>query len=137
MRCLLLVSLLLVTVSACASRTVESESVVHDLSPQEVSDVLEAKEERDLFVLNVHTPYEGELAGTDAFIEDWENIAAHQDVLPLDKSRPLLVYCRSGRMSSSAVKQLETLGYETIYHLEGGMRAWNDAGLPLINYTAS
>ncbi len=114
-----------------------SATVIEKVSPEQASELLRQKDEHGLFVLNVHTPYEGEIAGTDAFIEDWEDIAAHQDELPVDKSQHILVYCRSGRMSASAAEQLRTLGYENIYDLEGGMRAWNEAGLPLINATSS
>lgn len=109
---------------------------VHNLGPQQVRELLDQKEAKGLFVLNVHTPYEGELEKTDTFIEDWETIAAHTDQLPQDKSQPLLVYCRSGRMSTSAVEQLKALGYTDISHLDGGMRAYQESGLPgLKNYT--
>lgn len=113
-----------------------AQQSVQRLNPQQAAELLSQKESRGLFVLNVHTPYEGELEKTDAFIEDWENIAAHTDRLPQDKDAPILVYCRTGRMSTSAVEQLKTLGYTNIYHLEGGMRAYRDAGIPgLLNYT--
>src|SRR3989338_6554923 len=107
-----------------------TEQVVH-LSPLQTQELLQQKEKLNLFVLNVHTPYEGELEKTDAFIEDWQNIAAHTDKLPTNKNQPLLVYCRSGRMSTAAVEQLQKLGYKKIYHLDGGMRAWEQAGLTL------
>ncbi|MBI4151157.1 rhodanese-like domain-containing protein [Candidatus Woesearchaeota archaeon] len=103
-------------------------SAVNDVTPLEAQ-ALAA--DPSVFVLNVHTPYEGEIAGTDAFIEDWEHIANHRDQLPADKDAPILVYCRSGRMSTSAVQQLQELGYTNINHLTGGMNAWKDAGLPI------
>ena len=124
-------AVLLFFLAACAV-----QPVVHQLNPQQVKELLDQKEGRGLYVLNVHTPYEGELEKTDAFIEDWENIAAHPDQLPADKNQPILVYCRSGRMSASAVEQLKALGYTDISHLDGGMRAYQEAGVPgLLNYT--
>ena len=106
---------------------------VSDLDPLQVKDLLDKKEQMDLFVLNVHTPYEGKLDKTDAIIEDWQNIAAHVDQLPSNKDTPVLVYCRTGRMSTAAVAQLQELEYTNIYHLNGGMVAWDKAGLPLID----
>lgn len=103
-----------------------------DLEPQQIKNVLDNKEQLGLFVLNVHTPYEGNLEGTDAIIEDWQNIKAHEDKLPANKATPLLVYCRSGRMSMSAVEQLRELGYSDIYHLKGGMKAWDAAGFEVL-----
>ena len=73
------------------------------------------------FVINVHVPYDGEIAGTDLFMPfDEINAAA----LPADRATPLVVYCRSGSMSSTAVVTLAALGYTNIVELAGGMNAW-------------
>lgn len=84
------------------------------------------------FVVNVHTPYEREIEGTDAFIP-YDKIAEHASELPADKAAPLYIYCRSGRMSALAVPALQRLGYVNIIDLKGGMQAWADAGLPLVD----
>lgn len=120
----------IVLLSAC---TMQAQHDVVNLEPKTVQDLLDAKEKMGLFVLNVHTPYEGTLEKTDAIIEDWEHIAGHVDQLPTDKHTPILVYCRTGRMSTSAAKQLQDLGYTNIYHLNGGMKAWDAQGLPVID----
>ncbi|RJQ18954.1 rhodanese-like domain-containing protein [Candidatus Woesearchaeota archaeon] len=120
--------LLILLLSACSPQ--EGAGFI-DLEPKQVADLIEGN--TDLFILNVHTPYEGKLEGTDAFIEDWQNIAAHQDELPKDKGAPLLVYCRTGRMSTSAVQQLQELGYTNITHLKGGMVAYDAAGFEVID----
>ena len=122
--------ILLLLVSSC---TMQAQHDIVNLEPSGVKDLLDSKEKLGLFVLNVHTPYEGKLEKTDAIIEDWENIAAHIDQLPKDKHTPILVYCRTGRMSTSAAKQLQDLGYTNIYHLNGGMKEWDAAGLPVID----
>ncbi len=124
--------LIVVTVllSAC---TMKTQHEVVDLDPPQVKELLDNKEKMGLFVLNVHTPYEGKLEGTDAIIEDWQNLAAHQDQLPADRHTPILVYCRTGRMSTAAVQQLQLLGYKNIYHLEGGMKAWDAQNYPVID----
>lgn len=108
-----------------------SNHEILNVGPEEGKRLLDAKEDMGLFVLNVHTPYEGEVEKTDAFIEDWENIAAHAGQLPSDKHTPLFVYCKTGRMSSSAAEQLKALGYKNIYHLEGGMNAWSAKGFSI------
>jgi len=124
------VLIVVVLLTACSS----VEPIRH-VSPAEADDMIAHKADLGLFVLNVHTPVEGELAGTDEIIEDWEHIADHMDQLPEDKNAPMLVYCRSGRMSASAVEQLKELGYGNIYHLDGGMIAWEDAGFYIENKT--
>ena len=59
---------------------------------------------------------------------DWygEGFAA-QVQAQLDKARPVMVYCRSGRRSAAAAKVLDGLGFTT-YNLKGGILAWTDAG---------
>jgi rhodanese-related sulfurtransferase len=44
-----------------------------------------------------------------------------------DKSKPLLVYCATGARSSSAVSQLQSMGFATIYHLSQGLVSWQGA----------
>ena len=41
-----------------------------------------------------------------------------------DRSQPLLVYCATGARSATAVQQLESMGFKTIYHLNQGLIAW-------------
>lgn len=84
-------------------------------------------------VINVHVPYEGELAGTDAFIP--YNKIRDDPRLPEDKGTELLLYCRSGRMSEEAAVDLHEEGSTNIAHLEGGMKAWEASGRP-VDYNA-
>jgi len=79
-------------------------------------------------VINVHIPYEGEIDGTHLFMPFDEIDAA---ALPSDRGTPLVVYCRSGSMSSTAVVTLAALGYTNIVELDGGMNAWQASGRPL------
>ncbi len=82
--------------------------------------------------MNVHIPYEREIEGTDAFVP-YDKISEHASELPADKSAPLYIYCRSGRMSALATPALQRLGYTNIVDLKGGMQAWVDARLPLVD----
>jgi rhodanese-related sulfurtransferase len=81
------------------------------------------------FVVNVHRPYEGEIDGTDAFIE-YDEIGG-DGRLPADTDTPILLYCQSGRMSAVAADALVDAGYTDVAHLDGGMEAWKAAGMPL------
>lgn len=47
------------------------------------------------------------------------------------KALPVVVTCRNGRSSADAAKRLKKAGFEQVYWLEGGIQAWQQAGLPL------
>ena len=46
-------------------------------------------------------------------------------------ARPIVVYCARGMRGRSAGNTLASLGFASIYQLQGGLRAWKEAGLPL------
>ncbi len=47
------------------------------------------------------------------------------------KGRPIIVNCRSGAQSAVACAQLRRAGFAEVYNLQGGILAWEAAGLPL------
>ena len=87
------------------------------------------------FVVNVHTPYEGELPGTHAFIP-FDKINGDSR-LPQAKDTPIVLYCQSGRMSQIAAEALAADGYENIVDLKGGMFAWVTAGRSIVTNSPS
>lgn len=47
------------------------------------------------------------------------------------KDKPLVITCRSGARSSAAVQVLRRNGYAQAVNLQGGIGAWEQAGMPL------
>jgi rhodanese-related sulfurtransferase len=47
-----------------------------------------------------------------------------------DKSAKLVLYCGGGFRSAMAADNLQKMGYTNAISLDGGWRAWNEAGLP-------
>jgi rhodanese-related sulfurtransferase len=45
--------------------------------------------------------------------------------------RPVIAYCATGMRSRSAGAALAKAGFKEVYNLNGGFRAWKDAGLPV------
>lgn len=83
-------------------------------------------------ILDVRTPAEfaeGHIA--DATVVDWNDPSFPSRVAELDKSKRYLVYCRSGSRSAQAVAAMREMGFTDITELQGGVIAWEAAGLPL------
>jgi len=86
---------------------------------------------KDFTLLNVKTPYIGEIAGTDLYIP-YTDLRARASELPADRSAPIVVYCRTGTESAIAAQELLDLGYTNIENLAGGMTAWTASGRTLV-----
>jgi rhodanese-related sulfurtransferase len=99
-----------------------------DISVEQLAGMLD---DESLTMVNVHIPYEGEIPETDLFIP-FDEITDHLDQLP-DKEAPIVLYCRSGNMSTTAARDLAALGYTNLFELDGGFNAWKAAGYELFD----
>lgn len=92
------------------------------------AELSEMMENKDFTLVNVHIPYEGDLPETDLSIP-FQQINSWQDELP-GKNEKIVLYCRTGHMSTIAANALVDEGYTQIYELDGGFNLWKEAGLP-------
>jgi rhodanese-related sulfurtransferase len=116
--------------SAGNSISVEGGGTYRDISPAQLAEMLTSK---DFIFVNTHIPYEGEIEPTDAFIAFEENGPQRVGDYPEDKNARIVLYCRSGRMSTIVAIELVKAGYTDVWNLEGGMMAWEQAGYELIH----
>lgn len=84
----------------------------------------------DAVVINVHVPDQGAIDGTDLSIP-FDQIV-DDPRLPTDKDVPILLYCKTGRMSQEAADALVAAGYSDVVQLAGGMDAWQASGRALV-----
>lgn len=90
---------------------------------------------KDFMLINVHTPYEGEIAKTDTFVP-YDAIVENTNSLPKDKNAAIILYCKSGNMSGQAVETMKKLGYTNVRHLAGGMDSWKRSGGNLMDLSS-
>ena len=86
------------------------------------------QEKKTLVILDVRTPEEyknSHIAGArlmDFLADDFK-----ASLGKLDKTKVYLLHCRSGSRSSSAFALMKRLGFQSVYHLDGGIIAWRKA----------
>ncbi len=111
------------------STPVNADGVIENVSVAQfdsLSKVLEGK----AILLDVRSPEEwseGIISG--ATLLNYYDDAFSKSLAELPKSEHVLVYCKAGGRSSEAAEQLKNLGFKHIYNLEGGIDAWNEAGM--------
>ncbi len=100
------------------------------LSPDEFEKKLKAS--KDYNLLDVRTKNEfdqGNMANS--VLLDFYRSDFREQVSKLDRNKPVFVYCAVGGRSNAAVGVFNSLGFKQVYDLQGGIRAWSQAGKPV------
>ncbi|MEO8366427.1 MAG: rhodanese-like domain-containing protein [Pseudoxanthomonas sp.] len=65
-------------------------------------------------------------------VEAHPAVANVRDPALAQKSQPLLVYCRTGGRAALSALNLQRMGFTDVRSISGGITAWSDAGLPVV-----
>lgn len=133
------VAALAVVTSACGGADPEPVALAEPAASVETAGGLVSPEQAaelaardDVTVIDVRTAEEfaeGHLAG--ATLIDFYADTFADELAQLDPDETYLIYCRSGNRSGQTVPILAELGIDRVYDLDGGVVAWDGAGLPL------
>ncbi len=113
-----------------SNRQTDQKVSVKNIDANEAEKLLQ--ENKKIVVLDVRTPIEfnaGHIAGATNI--NFYNADFERKLNALDKARPYLVHCAVGGRSAKARELMKTLQFKSIYHLEGGLQAWEKAGKPV------
>jgi phage shock protein E len=91
-----------------------------------------ALKQPNVVLVDVRTPEEynsGHIKGAQNIDIYAPDFAERMSKLPKDAT--ILMYCRSGGRSGSALSFMKEAGYPNIAHLSGGIGAWMSAGKPV------
>lgn len=115
----------------------QAKSVIKEVTVAEVEQQLRTDKP---IVIDVREPHEyasGHIAGAinvprgvlefKADPENPDGIAALHD-----KTAAIVIYCKSGARGALAAQTLGVLGYRSVASLAGGVKAWEEAQLPLM-----
>lgn len=93
---------------------------MHQVSAAELKDWISAN--RDFLLVDIREAWERELFNIGGLHIPMGDLLGHLPEIPKDKD--VVLYCEKGIRSTIAIQRMETLGYNNLYNLSGGMKAW-------------
>ena len=88
-------------------------------------------QDEDFQLIDVREDFEYEMSNLGGTLIPLGGILIEAD--KIDKNKPVVVMCRSGKRSAAAIMQLEQKGYTNLYNLKGGILAWADEVDPTLS----
>ncbi len=119
-----------------AEMVAEAKKRVENLT---VDETAREFEEDDALLVDVREPGEraengsipGAVAAPRGMLEFWADPTSPYHREEFQPNRRIIFHCASGGRSALAAATLEDLGYERVAHLDGGLKAWKEAGRPV------
>ncbi len=95
------------------------------LNPYEAKELIDR--EKNLIIIDARTEteylYEGKLENA-VNLDFLKPRIFKREIQKFDKNKNYLVYCAVGRVSRSACELMAELGFEKVFELSGGLKAW-------------
>ena len=124
------------TATTAAQLVAEARARVENLSPETVAAEMAAG---DVVLIDLREPEErqangvipGAVPAPRGMLEFYADPTSAYHRPEFDPGRRTILHCASGGRSALAADMLHSLGFTRVAHLNGGLKAWQDAGLPV------
>ncbi|WP_304342751.1 rhodanese-like domain-containing protein [Chryseobacterium koreense] len=115
----------------------EAKQQIENLTPLQVKEELEKDgtvliDIRESEELKQHGKIPGSVHAPRGMIEFYADPLLPYHKPEFDKEKRIILQCASGGRSALASQTLKQMGYENVAHLDGGLNAWKEAGLPTV-----
>jgi rhodanese-related sulfurtransferase len=119
-----------------AAMVVEAKARIENLPPGRVAEEVESS---DVLLVDIREADEREKSGVIAgavhaprgMLEFYADPTSPYHRPEFQPDRRIILHCASGGRSALATDALINLGYEHVAHLDGGLKAWKEQGLPV------
>lgn len=113
----------------------EAKRNVENLTPEQVAAELAGG---DALLVDVREPQEreaaaipGSISAPRGMLEFYADPSLPYHKGELDPGRRIILHCASGGRSALGAATLKEMGYTNVAHLDGGIKAWQEAGQPV------
>src|SRR6201986_5576693 len=100
-----------------------------EITVQELKEKIDKGE--DFQLIDVREDFEYEMSNLGGTLIPLGGILIEAE--KIDKTKPVVVMCRSGKRSAAAIMQLEQQGFTNLYNLQGGILTWASEVDPTMN----
>lgn len=116
----------------------EAKAQIENLLPVQVQEELASEgtiliDIREAEELTQNGKIEGSVHAPRGMLEFYADSTLPYHKKEFDKNKRIILHCASGGRSALAAQTLKQMGYHNVAHLDGGLKAWKEAGLPTVN----
>jgi len=116
----------------CSGKTTFENYLYLNMKEISVQELKEKKDSgEDFQLIDVREDFEYEMSNLGGTLIPLGGILIESE--KIDKSKPVVVMCRSGKRSAAAIMQLEQRGFTNLINLKGGILAWAAEVDPSLN----
>lgn len=118
-----------VVAACCISCAAAAETNVTHINAQQAQKLIANKK---VVVLDIRTPEEfaaGHIAGATNI--NFRAADFEKAIAALDKNQTYVLHCASGNRSTQSLPTFSKLEFKSVCHLDGGIKAWQKAKLPV------
>ena len=114
----------------------EAKQQIENLTPEQVKEELENGNAtlidiRESEELKQNGKIENSVHAPRGMLEFYADTSLPYHKQEFEKDNRIILYCASGGRSALATTTLKQMGYKNIAHLDGGFKAWKEAGIPV------
>ena len=122
--------------ATAAEMVAEAKKRVENLTVDETARELDSG---DALLVDIREPAEraqtgsipGAVEAPRGMLEFWADPTSSYHRDEFEPGRRIILQCASGGRSALAAATLQDLGYERVAHMDGGFKAWKEAGRPV------
>ncbi|WP_417195949.1 rhodanese-like domain-containing protein [Bizionia sp.] len=120
------IALLILVLSIASCQQSSKNDAIQVVTTEEMQMLLDLD---DVQLIDVRTPEEY----AEGYIANFQNIdflseTFDEDILKLDKDKPVILYCKSGGRSAECAEKMLDAGFTKIYDFKGGITKWEHEG---------
>lgn len=114
----------------------DAKQQIENLTPQQVKEELSTEnavlfDVRESEELTQNGKIAGSVHAPRGMLEFYADPSLPYHKPEFNKDKRIILHCASGGRSALAAKTLNEMGYQNVAHLDGGIKAWKEEGLPV------